>query len=527
LLDLDLIDELVRQAERKLRSGDLQGAYDDARSVLGMSRTNGRAHYLLSCMATMKGAHSDALKLCEIAINLDGNTAEYLGQLSVCLMRLGRRADAHACAIKTMFFDDVPGIVLEQLSFIFHAVADFNRVLEAQKRLLVVKPNNSVVLANIGATYFLCGRPDEARAALEEAIRLDPRNTRAYGSLCGLRTARAGDNYIDAMKGLIGEERNLLNRITLHYALASEYEDLGMTEEAFASLKKGKDALIAETGYTVNQDIDMFAAIDRYVDADIPAPAAFSPARPIFVVGMPRSGTTVVERILTNCGGVVSIGECIEFVDLVKRHGGGGTSRFTDASLIDRYWRQLPLQTIGEAYVAFGNAISSGANRFLDKLPLNLLFVPLIVRALPNAKIICLQRHPLDTVLGNYRQLLEFTTGTFNYTSSLAATATYVAESVKLSGKLALRCPKQFHVLKYEDVVADPAAKGREIVEFCGLEWYDDAVKIEKNASPVGSASAAQVRIPIHTRFVGRWKKYEAYLGEAVGVLDDYRIRLD
>jgi tetratricopeptide (TPR) repeat protein len=522
-----LIDDLVRQAEGKLRSGNLQGAYDDARRVLGMSRTNGRAHYLLSCMATIKGAHSDALKLCEIALNLDGDTAEYLGQMAVCLMRLGRRAEAHACAIKAMAADDVPGIVLEQLSFIFHAVADYNRVLEAQKRLSGVKPNNTVVLANIGATYFLCGQPDAARKALEEAIRLDPKNVRAYGSLCGLRTARAGDNYIDAIKGLIGEEKDLLDRVKLHYALASEYDDLGMTEEAFASLKKGKDTLISKTGYTVKQDIDMFAAIDRYIDASIPAHPDSSSAQPVFVVGMPRSGTTVAERILTNCNGVVSIGECIEFVDLVKRYGGGGTSRFTDARLIDSSWRQLPLRTLGEAYVAFGNSISSGANRFLDKLPLNLLFVPLIVRALPHAKIICLQRHPLDTVLGNYRQLLEFTTGTFDYTSSLAATATYVAESVKLSENLARHYPQQFHVLKYEDLVADPAAKGREIVQFCGLEWHDDVVKIENNASPVGSASAAQVRVPIHTRFVGRWKKYQAYLGEAIGVFDDYRIRWD
>lgn len=517
----------MKQAEEKLHAGDLQGAYDDARRVLGISRTNGRAHYLLSCMATIKGAHGDALKLCEIAVSLDGDTSEYLGQLSVCLMRLGRRAEAHACAVKTMFFDDVPGVVLEQLSFTFHSVADHNRVLEAQKRLAAVEPNNAVVLANIGAAYFLCGRPDEAREALREAIRLDPKNVRAYGSLCGLRTARPGDNYVDAIKVLIAEERNLLNRIALHYALASEYEYLGMTEEAFASLKKGKDALISETGYAVKQDIEMFAAIDRYIDTSLPAPTGSSSAQPIFVVGMPRSGTTIVERILTNCSGVASIGECIEFVDLVKRYCGGGTSRFTDARMIDSCWRQLPLKAIGEAYIAFGKAISSGAARLLDKLPLNLLFVPLIVRALPRARIICLQRHPLDTVLGNYRQLLEFETGTFDYTSSLAATATYVAESMKLSAKLARRHPEQFYMLKYEDLVADPEARGREIVQFCGLEWRDDVVKIENNLSPVGSASAAQVRSPIHSQYVGRWKKYQAYLGEAISVLDSYGIRWD
>jgi hypothetical protein len=242
---------------------------------------------------------------------------------------------------------------------------------------------------------------------------------------------------------------------------------------------------------------------------------------------MPRSGTTITERILTNCEGTVSIGESLQFGALVRSHAGCNAPRLVDAQTVDRHWRGLPLEAIGKAYCAYGIAMARGAPRFVDKLPLNLLYAPLIVRALPNARILCLCRHPLDTVLGNYRQLLGTKSPTYAYGCSLTATATFVAESMKLAEKLARLHPQQFHMVGYEDLATHPAATGREIVEFCGLAWNDDVVKIENNTSAVGTASAVQVQVPIHTRYVGRWRKYKDHLGEAITVLDAYGMAAD
>jgi len=521
------LDEVVKLAENKYLSGDLQGAYDDARYVLSRSRTNGRAHYLLSCIAAFKGAHEDSLKLCKIAIQIDGAAAEYLAQLALCHMNLGQRLEAHKCAVQALSSEEISPIALDKLSHVFHGVADFSRALDVLKQLAVKDPNNSGVLANLGAVYFLCGQVGAAQEVLEKAIALDPKNIRAFGSLCGLKNARADDNYIDAIQALIKEESGTLNLIKLHYALAKQYEDIGNIEEAFASLKKGKDIFVSATGYRIEQDINMFAAISRYIDAAPPAPHDASRSQPLFVVGMPRSGTTVVERILTNCTGVVSIGESIQFLELVKQHCHGGSSRFVEASDVEMYWWSLPLEEIGKSYAAFGEAMSSGAERFVDKLPLNLLFVPLIVRALPNARIVCSIRNPLDTVLGNYRQLLETRTGSFGYTSSLRSTAVFVAEGARLARKMAQCYSKQFYLLSYEELVANPQAKAREFTRFCGIEWNSELLKIENNNAPAGSASAAQVRSPIHSKFVGRWRRYRAYLGEAVGVFEEYGIPWD
>jgi tetratricopeptide (TPR) repeat protein len=526
-MGFSVLDDLVKQAEAKFRSGDLRGAYDDARLVLSQTRTNGRAHYLMSCIATLKGAHSDSLKLCQIAITLDGLSAEYLGQLATCHFHLGALVDAWTSAVGTLDHADVPSDALDKLSDIFHAVEDYPRYLEVALRKHALHPEDDAALVHLGAAYFLCGRIEDARKAVDAAIRLNPKNTRAYCVLTDLRPARLADNVVDIITSLIGEEKNTKELVVLYHALAREYDGMGQADRAFKSLKKGKAIFQSVTGYTLQPDIDMFAAINRYVDAPPPEPANASSAQPIFVVGMPRSGTTVTQRILTNCDGVVSIGESLQFGALVRTHSECSSPRLVEAQTVDRHWRGLPLDIIGEAYSAYGMAMARSAQRFVDKLPLNLLYAALIVRALPNARIICLRRHPLDTVLGNYRQLLGTQSPTYAYGCSLKATATFVAESMKLAEKLARHHPQQFHLVDYEELATNPAAAGREIVKFCGLQWNDDVVKIENNTSPVGTASAVQVQAPIHTRYVGRWRKYKDYLGEAIAVLNSYDISSD
>jgi tetratricopeptide (TPR) repeat protein len=517
-----MFDDLVKQAEAKFRSGDLRGAYNDARHVLGRTRTNGRAHYLMSRIATLKDAHADSLNLCQIAIELDGPSVEYLVQVATCHFHLGALKDAWASAVKAFDGTEVPAEALEKLGEIFYALADYPRFLAVALRRQAMEPSNDAILVQVGSGYFSCGRIEEARLALEEAIRLNPKSARAYCGLTELRTAQSSDNAVDAIAALIGVEKNTLDLITLYHALAREYDGLGQIDKAIASLKKGKNIYLSVNGYAIQADIDTFAAINRYIDASPPSPEKVSSAQPIFVVGMPRSGTTVTQQILTNCDGVASIGESLHFGALVRAYAGCNSPRLVDAKTVDQRWRHLPLDAIGEKYGAYASAMVGGAQRSVDKLPLNLLFVPLIVKALPNARIICLRRHPLDTILGNYK--LAAVAPTYAYGSSLKATATFVAESMRLSEKMALHYPKHFRLLDYEELASDPAVKGREIVEFCGLEWNDDVVKIEDNMSPAGSPSAAQVKSPIHPRYIGRWRKYKDHLGEAIAVLKSYGI---
>lgn len=518
-----MFDTLVKQAEVKLQRGDLAGAYNDLRQVLSQTRTHGRAHYVMSLIATAKGARSDALKLCEIAIALDGATAEALGQKAACLFHLGALGEAWTAAKQAVAFEAAPLPVLEKANEIFHAVADYPRFLKIAQRCCAMAPDNDAFLVQVGAGYFLCGRIGEAQRTLRQAIAINPGNGNAICGLTEMRTATSEDNTVGALTGLIRTESDPGRLVALHHALAREYDGLGDAPRAFDCLKRGKQVYRARSGYTVEADVAMFAAIARYIEDAPPPPANASSARPIFVVGMPRSGTTVTQQILTNCQGVVSIGESLQFGALVRTHAGCTSPRLVDATTVEQRWRDLPLDIIGKSYAASGRTLTEGAERFVDKLPLNLLYAPLIVRALPQARIICLRRHPLDTVLGNYR-LLAAGTPSYGYGSSLETTALFVAETMRLADRLAERYPEQFLVLDYEKLVAEPVVQAREVLRFCGLPWKDDAVKIENNTAPSGSASAAQVRAPIHKRYVGRWKAYKDFLGEAMAVLDSYGI---
>lgn len=518
------LDVEVSRAGEKLRNGDLKGAYEDTRHVLRRSRTHGPAHFLMSRIAGRKGAYKDAQKLCQIAISLDGSKPDYLAQLALCEVKLGRRAEAKEHAETALSVGDLSCESLSTLSVVFHALADYPRSAAALQRAAELDPSNDAVLTNLGIVLILCGEMAQARAALEQALRLNPRNLRAYGGLSEVRAATPGDNVIAAIEAFIETVADPFSAIHLHHALAREYEHIGDYERSFAVLARGKTRLSSVIGYDGGIDLAMFRAINAFIDTPMGSRARRPDAAPIFVVGMPRSGTTIVERILTNCHDVICIGESSYFSELVKHHSGSRSPRIVDASDVHRAWHRLDEAMLGAEYARYGCAMSNGAKRFLDKMPLNLLLAPLIIRALPNARIVWLVRHPLDIVVGNYRQLLELQSHSYAYTLSLETTALFTSESIRLAEKLAAKHSEQVHMVKYEALINEPAAAGRALAQFCGLDWRDEYAHIERNSTPVGSASAVQVRSPLHARFVGRWKHYEPYLDGARAVLDSYAI---
>jgi tetratricopeptide (TPR) repeat protein len=520
-----ILDDLVARASRKLARGDLKGAYDDTRDVLRRSNKHGPAHLLMSRIAVCKGAYEDARHLCDIAVSLDGLKADYSAQLAFCQLKLGQRAAARDEAVRALALEDLSRESLDLLSVMFHALADYQRCADALRRLTQAVPANDTVLANLGIVLILCGDMIGARAALEEALRLNPRNIRAYGGLTEARAATPEDNAIKAIEAMIERIENPFSAIQLHHALAREYEHLGELERSFAVLRQAKTKLRSAIAYDGSVDAAMYRRINELIDTmPTGGQARRVDAAPIFVVGMPRSGTTVVERVLTNCEGVISIGESSHFAELVKRQSASRSPRIVDASEVENTWPRLDLIRLGVEYARYGAAAPNASRRVLDKMPLNFLLAPLIIRALPMARIIWLIRHPLDTVVGNYRQLFELESRSYDYALSLQTCALFTAESIRLGESLAARHPEQVRLVRYEELIHDPIAVGRALAEFCKLEWRDEHARIECNSSPVGSASAVQVRTPIHARFVGRWKHYAAHLDGAKAVLSRYGI---
>jgi hypothetical protein len=242
---------------------------------------------------------------------------------------------------------------------------------------------------------------------------------------------------------------------------------------------------------------------------------------PILVVGMPRTGTTLAERILSSHSAVTSAGELSDLANVLKQASGVRSARLVQAELVE-VGGSVDAGAVGRDYLARVEKRLGVTGRFVDKLPENAFLAPLILRALPEARVICLRRHPAATVLGNYRQAFAPGAGDVDYSFDLEDTARHVARFDAMVRSFEEKLPAdRFMVVQYEDIVGDLEGQVRRMLAFCGLAFEQACVRFHENASAVATASAAQVRQPINAEGVGRWRRFRPAIDTALHVLVD------
>jgi tetratricopeptide (TPR) repeat protein len=508
---------ILAEARFAFRKGDLTTAEKLARQQLQRSGGDPATFLLLARIAAEHGDHAEARRLAELGLALDREDAACLAQRAFARLRTGDREGARSDAIEV---SNVAGASVEALDLAcntLHALGAYAEAAEAQSRAVAINPDNPALLTNLGSVLVICGEIPRAIEAYRRAIRLAPTNARALGALSEVRNATPADNNLGLITDAIGGAGDVHTRLVLHHALARENEALGDVAEAMAALEAGKSAMISAIGADPQRDRELFAGL-RHTYSRKPGKCGAGGDRAIFVVGMPRSGTTVMERILSALPEVASIGESPLLPGLLRHMLGSRLPAIVDQQALDHGWNGLDAAALGEAYLHHAGLAASGSRYWVDKLPHNMLLAGVIVRVLPEAKILWVSRGGMDTALGNYRQMFEYRTGTYNYNLSLDSTAEYIADAEDLRRGLQAEFPKQILSVQLESLISAPTATARNIAEFCQLKWNDSCVEIERNVSPVGSASAVAVREPIHSRHVGRWRDYDARLAPARAV---------
>jgi hypothetical protein len=301
--------------------------------------------------------------------------------------------------------------------------------------------------------------------------------------------------------------------IQIHYALAKECEDLGRYAEAFDHLQRGARRRREHLRYDVAVDV---ATVDWIVQSYPAAPAVPSPnasrENPIFIVGLPRSGTTLVERILASHSALSSAGELDSFaqslVEAARRRSGQAAPSRQELVALSA---TLDFDALGRDYLVRARAVCGGSGRFVDKMPLNYLYCGLIRRALPNARIVHLVRDPLAVCYAMYKTL--FKSG-YPFSYDLREIARYYAAYRRLMVHWQKTMPGALYDLKYEDLIADQSGETRKLLEYCELEWDDGCLAFHRNPTPTTTASASQVRRPLYDSSVSQWRHYEAQLSE-------------
>lgn len=365
-------------------------------------------------------------------------------------------------------------------------------------------PDDPGGLYNHATALIALGRLDAAEAMLDRVIALAPDDGDAWYNRATLRRQTARRNHVAAIERRLAQTpENHPAFVPLCYALAKEREDIGEHAAAFAALKRGADARRRRLQYRVEDDLDTMRRIATAFDAGFFARrhAGHDDARPLFVVGLPRSGTTLVDRILGSHRAVVSRGESTDLAQAMVRLAGPVNGK---AELVQRA-AQLDFSALGRAYCA---TLPCGpALRVIDKTPGNFLYLGLIAAALPQARIIHLRRHPMDACHAMYKTLFRMA---YPFSYDLDDLARYWLGYDALMAHWRRMLPAdRFIDVDYEALVDDQETQSRRLVAHANLDWDDACLRFERNPQPTLTASAAQVRQPIYRSSLGLWRRYE------------------
>ncbi|HEX9169040.1 MAG TPA: sulfotransferase, partial [Roseiarcus sp.] len=397
---------------------------------------------------------------------------------------------------------------------VFQAMGRFEPALAAYDRAAALPgPAQMDAIGNRGGLFMEFGRKAEAVKALEEAADAFPDSPGILFTQTELRRFERGDPLIARMQTLLKREgTTLADRATLHFGLAKAMLDIGDSEAAFRHYNEGNRLKRSTYAYDAARNERWLAGIARVFSPALLAARTGAGARsdlPVFVIGMPRSGTTLIEQILASHPMVHGAGELKRLPTLIE-----GTGDFPE-SVPDL--TQAQLTALGEAYLAAVAPMAAGARHVVDKMPSNFLRAGMIRLILPDARIIHCRRDPVDTCLSCYTKLFADEQA-FAYDQAELGGFHRAYQGLMAHWRAVLPA-SHFLEVDYEAVVNDLEAQARRMLEFLSLPWDATVLRFYETERPVRTASANQVRQPIYRSSTGRWKAHAAELKPLLAAL--------
>lgn len=480
---------------------------DTLKNVAGSGPAGVEAHRLVQA-----GRFDEALRLAERAVAGARVCLPGHGFLASVLLKLGRVEEAEGVISRALELEPGNADAYDGLAYISMALGRHERANFLYRRATQVAPQDPRFWYNLACSERSLGRLIEAEAACDQGITLDARQYPTYLLRSELRVQTPEANHIQELEAhLKGPPADYRARVFLGYALAKELDDVGRFDEAFhwfgAAAKTRRERL----SYDVAIDEKKLRRVAEVYAPGSAQRAVRGPGSPVdssrhlFIVGMPRSGTTLVERILGSLPDVRSNGETDNFSRALLAAARGEGDVFQRAAAAD-------LEAVAAGY----ERLAGSGGHVIEKLPLNYLYLGAIHRALPEARLLLVRRSPLDSCFAMYRTL--FAQG-YPFSYDLGELGRYYAAYEQLVNHWRDCLGEALHEIVYEDLVREPQRVGRDVAEVCGLEWGAAAIEIQNNRSVSLTASAAQVRRPIYGSSSGRWRHYRAHLGALVQTL--------
>jgi tetratricopeptide (TPR) repeat protein len=464
---------------------------------------------------------ADAVALYQRALFLRPDFEQAHNNLGIALAAQGRTGEAithyeRAIAINPR----LPGAHIN-LGVVLAAEGDPHQALEHYRRALELDPNHAEAHNNLGNLLKHMGRFDDAVAHYQRAVRIRPDYAEAYFNRAELKTYHRDDADLAALDSLAVRDDLPVNpAICVQFAMAKAFDDIGDYARSFEHLSKGNALKRRQIEYDEEGTVKLLERISKVFDNSffdrIGVEGNYSSV-PIFVVGMPRSGSTLIEQILTSHPDVQGAGEVRELeaaINDVARTGNNPGPYPECVLALDG----MDLRRIGQAYLLRLQAPAAEQIRVTDKMPGNFAHIGLIRKILPNARIVHTVRNPMDTCFSCYAQL--FTRG-IDYSYDLAEMGRYYRAYTDLMAHWRSVLPSGGMLdVVYEDVLDDPEGQARRLLDYCGLTWDSRCLDFHRNSRTVKTASAVQVRKPLFRSSVQRWRRYEPWLAPLMKELE-------
>jgi len=519
------MQDTLREGFSLLAAGRPEAASECCKRLLGAKPDLVEGHFLVGLIAKELKQTWTAVSAFGSVTKLQADHGAAWAELARLFMQAGQPARADTALAKAVKHHDGNPIILDTISATHGLLGDQEAASKWIAMAVEKDPICVPFLVNQANNHMFLGKLDDAEEVLGRVLKLHPKNANANWVLSNVRKATDRQHVEELEKMVQQEGRNPRALAFLNYGLGKELEDLEEWDQAFEAFDRGAKARRSVIKFDEQSEIAMYQAFDEAFTSDWleKDAAGHDDPSPIFVVGQPRSGTTLVERIITSHSQVHSAGELKQF--------GTAMRRMSNYSEPTRYSAKLAVlaadidcEKLGKAYLAPTKTIRGSLPRFVDKLPPNYLYVPLILKALPNAKIIHLTRNPMDACFSSFKQLFA---DAYPHSYDQAEMARHHARYYHLMSLWRERFSGRFFDISYEETARDLEPNARALIDYLELPWEDACLHFHKQDAAVTTASAVQVREPAHTRSIGRWRRYETQLGPMRKALQEQGVPTD
>lgn len=507
----DYLDQVSTAGRRAAQAGDWNQVRACAKEILNRQWDSAEGRFLLGLAEKASNRSEQAIKAFSRAIRLDENrydAAVELAELYLQVHRYGEVASLLRNCVPLLGnsprYLDMAGSILTKAGLPAEAWPLFQKANELQ-------PGVDSLRANLAECCVFVGRIDEAKEIYGQLLEKHPHHQRNHYELSRLGRA-TDDRHVEQMKEVLrARDSKPENNVYLYYAIGKELEDLEKWDDAFDYYRMAGDAAASAGNYDVQADIGLIDKVievcneDWQAAGDVTQESDSARKIPVFIVGLPRSGTTLTERILSSHSSVESAGESYLMQIILKQTSRIRTPDGMNPAIIESAAKQ-DIRDIANGYLDAIDYRLGEKPFFIEKFPENILYLGFIAQAFPHAGIVLQKRNPMDNCFAMYKQSY------FRYAYSLGDLGSYYVAWHRLYRHWRELLSERLIEIEYEAMVDDQESETRKLLDALGLEFEEACLSFEKNVTASNTASTVQIREKIHSRSVHRWKHFEAHL---------------